>query len=370
MAALRPAGAFSGWVADWADFGRGDMTATTMRAVLWNGVLASPDGQFAFVVTATTLQVYSIGPGMNLVHKFSYTITNGGGAATGAALTHDGKYIVIAAANGVIVQSVAEAEAGAVSANVGMLTVPGLTGNGQAVNVVVSRQDKFVFVSLKADNQVAVFNLRKALTTNSFGSSDYVGSIRTGANPVGVALSPDGHWLYIASNAPGDPNGTRQGQLTVVKVAEAERNPAKSVVVRANAGCQPSRIAPSADGRTVWVTARGSNSVLGFSASLLRTDPGHALMAKVQVGQTPIGLTLVNGGSRIVVADTDVNKTSAQNLAVLNVANALAGKSALLGYFPTGQMPREFGNVPGGRYLLVSDTGSAQVQIVDVSKLP
>jgi aminoglycoside phosphotransferase (APT) family kinase protein len=32
VAALRPAGAFSGWVADWADFGRGDMTATTMRA--------------------------------------------------------------------------------------------------------------------------------------------------------------------------------------------------------------------------------------------------------------------------------------------------------------------------------------------------
>ena len=79
---------------------------------------------------------------------------------------------------------------------------------------------------------------------------------------------------------------------------------------------------------------------------------------------------MTRNGSRMVVADTDVNKTSAQNLAVLNVANALAGKSALLGYFPTGQMPREFGNVPGGRYLLVSDTGSAQVQIVDVSKLP
>ncbi|HUC56753.1 MAG TPA: serine/threonine-protein kinase [Streptosporangiaceae bacterium] len=333
------------------------------------GVL-SPDGKFAFAVTASTLQVYSIGPGPSLTHKFAYMITNGGGAATGIAITHDGKYLVIAAGNGVIVENVAMAEAGAGSASVGTLTVPGLTGNGQAVNVAVSKQDKYVFVSIKARNQVAIFNLKQALTSG-FNSSDYVGSIRTGANPVGIAISPDGHWLYIASNAPGDPTGTRQGQLTVANVQKAERNPATSVVVRANAGCQPSRIAPSADGKIVWITARGSNSVLAFSASLLRTNPSHALMARVQVGLTPIGLTLVKSGSRIVVADTDVKKTQpSDNLAVINVANALAGKSSLLGYVPTGKMPREFGVVPGGRYLLVSDNGSGQVQIVDVSKLP
>jgi hypothetical protein len=31
VAALRPAGAFSAWVADWPAFGRPDMTAATMR---------------------------------------------------------------------------------------------------------------------------------------------------------------------------------------------------------------------------------------------------------------------------------------------------------------------------------------------------
>ncbi len=334
------------------------------------GVLAT--GHFAFVATASTLQVFSVGPGLNLAHKFSYAIGGAGGGAAGAAMTHDGKYIVIAAGNGVIVQSVARAEAGASSANVGTLTVPGLAGNGQAVSVVVSKQDKYVFVSIKTRDEVAVFNLRKALATNSFGPSDYLGAIPTGAHPLGLALSPDGHWLYIASNAPNDPAGTGQGQLAVVKVVKAEQDPATSVVARVDAGCQPSRVAPSADGKLVWITARGSNSVLAFSASLLRSNPSHSLMARVQVGQTPIGLTFVDGGSRMVVADTDVNNTSstAHNLAVLNVANALAGKSSLLGYLPTGALPREFGSVPGGRYLLVTDNGSGQVQIVDVSKLP
>ena len=112
----------------------------------------------------------------------------------------------------------------------------------------------------------------------------------------------------------------------------------------------PSRVAVSGDGKTVWLTARGSNALLGFSASLLRTDPDHALIADVPVGQTPIGVTLVNGGSRAVVADTDLNKTQPTgNLAVVNVAAAMAGKPALLGYIPSGVFPREFGIVPGGK---------------------
>jgi hypothetical protein len=48
----------------------------------------------------------------------------------------------------------------------------------------------------------------------------------------------------------------------------------------------------------------------------------------------------------------------------------LAGKPALLGYIPSGSLPREFGLVPDGRSLIVSDNGSLQLQVVDVSKLP
>jgi hypothetical protein len=43
------------------------------------------------------------------------------------------------------------------------------------------------------------------------------------------------------------------------------------------------RVITSADGRVVWVTARGSNALLGFAADRLRTDPARALLAGVQV---------------------------------------------------------------------------------------
>ncbi len=165
---------------------------------------------------------------------------------------------------------------------------------------------------------------------------------------------------------------TGQGLLSTLDLAEAETNPAGSVVAQTDAGCGPARVVTSPDGKTVWVTARSSNALLGFSASLLRSDPHHALIAKVQVGQTPIGLILVNGGRTMVIADTDLQNTgpTAHNLAVVNVAAALKGKPAVLGFIPSGQLPREFAMVPGGRYLLVSDNGSGQVQVVDLSKLP
>lgn len=40
----------------------------------------------------------------------------------------------------------------------------------------------------------------------------------------------------------------------------------------------------------VWVTARASDDVLCFAAARLVTDPSHALVAAVRVGEAPVGL--------------------------------------------------------------------------------
>jgi DNA-binding beta-propeller fold protein YncE len=335
------------------------------------GIQVASNGKFAFAVTPTAVQVLAVGPGLSLTPKYTYTIATTAMAANGATITHNGKYLLVAAGTGIDVLSVADGEAGAQSMDVGTLVVPHISGNAGAVEVAVSPDDKFAFVTLKSRNVLAVFNLAKAIASNTFLSSTYVGSVHLGANPVGLAMSPDGSYLYVTSYANGNATGTREGLLNVLSVAKAETDPAASVVAQVDAGCMPARVAASPNGQTVWVTARGSNAVLGFSAAAVAAGSKHALIAKVQVGQTPIGLIMVNGGNTLVVADTDIKKTAATgNLAVVNVAAALAGKSALLGYIPSGALPREFATVPNGRYLLVSDNGSAQVQVVDVSKLP
>jgi DNA-binding beta-propeller fold protein YncE len=121
----------------------------------------------------------------------------------------------------------------------------------------------------------------------------------------------------------------------------------------------------------VWVTAQASNELLGFSAAKLRTDPEHALAAQVRVGQTPTGVILVDGGRKIVVADTNLNGLpSSDNLAVVDVATAIARKPALIGYIPSGRSPLHFALSAFGQYLYVSDSGAAQIQVVNVSTLP
>ena len=144
------------------------------------------------------------------------------------------------------------------------------------------------------------------------------------------------------------------------------------MIATVDAGCSPVRVITSADGSVVWVTARGSDRLLGFSAARLRTDPARSLIASVEVGEAPVGLALVDGGSRIVIADSNRFAASgaASSLGVVSVAAALAGRSALLGYLPAGGFPREMALEPDGRTLLVGNFNSGQLEAVDVADLP
>jgi DNA-binding beta-propeller fold protein YncE len=270
-----------------------------------------------------------------------------------------------------MVVSVGRAEAGQADGQDG--TLGSETGNAGAIEVAVSPDDRFAFVSLENWASIAVYNLQRALA-HGFSSADLVGMIPVGILPVGVAVSPDGRWLYATSETArgASASGTTVGTLTVIDLRRAETDPAASVVATVDAGCSPVRVITSPNGSVVWVTARGSDRLLGFSAARLRTDPGHSLIASVEVGEAPVGLAFVDGGSRIVVADS--NRFGAQgaasSLAVVDVAGALAGRGALSGYLPAGGFPREMALEPDGRVLLVTDYASGQLEAVGVVDLP
>jgi DNA-binding beta-propeller fold protein YncE len=191
-------------------------------------------------------------------------------------------------------------------------------------------------------------------------------------SPVGLAVSPDGRWLYATSEVALRSQRSNQGTLTLINLSLAETHPASSVVATVAAGCNPVRVITSADGRQVWVTARESDDLLCFSAAALQNDPARALVATVRVGEAPVGLMLVKNGSLIVVADSNRFGAPGANssLSVVDVAAALAGKSAVLGVIPAGQFPREMALEPGGQRLLVSNYASGQLEAVSVPSIP
>jgi len=336
------------------------------------GVAVTSGGRWSFVSLVNSVAVLRTG-GQAAPSLIRTIPLPGHGAALGEALTRDGRYLLVADGSGAEVIDVAAAENGSPHPVLGSLTDTG----GGAIEVALSAGDQYAFVSLEDSQEIAVFSLQRALA-HGFGPSDLIGDIPAGQAPVGLAVSPDGRWLYATSELAlgARPSGRGglggQGTLQVISIRRAETDPGRSVVVMVSAGCQPVRVITSADGSVVWVTARASDTLLGFSAARLRADPAHSLIGAVRVGEAPVGLALIRNGTRIVVAGSNRFNApgAASSLAVVNVAAALAGKAALLGYLPVGGFPRQMALEPGGATLLVTNFDSRQLESVNVADRP
>ena len=350
------------------------------------GVAVTADGRWSFVSlvgigTGGALGVFADAGSASprLIRQIPVS-----GTGLGVTLTRDGRYLLAANGSGATVVSVQAAEQGSANAVLGTLSSGGSGPAGGAIEVATSRDGRFAFVSLEGSDKIAVFNLQKALASH-FHTAGFVGYVPAGVAPVGLAVSPNGDWLYSTSEVRSFSeirraahHGTRslelggQGTLAVISVHKAETDPAHAIVSTVTAGCSPVRVITATSGGTVWVTARGSDMLLGFSASRLRGDPAHSLIARAGVGEAPVGLALVDGGQRVVVADS--NRFSQQgaksSLAVVDVAAALAHRPALAGYLPAGGFPRQMALEPDGRVLLVTDFASRQLETVNVTSLP
>jgi len=334
------------------------------------GVVSTRDGAWSFVSTLSgTVAVFDDrGRRPRVVRE----ITLPGDTLAGDALTNDERYLLVADGSGAAVVDVGRMERGTPHAVLGKLAVDAQSTSltlDSAIEVGVSPDDRFAFVALESANEIAVFNLDRALKTG-FKRSALVGMIPLGLAVVGMAISPDGHWLYATSEAKSATS--RQGTVSVINLKLAETRPRRSVDESATAGCDPVRVALSPDGTVVWVAARESNGLLAFSASRLRIDPQHALLARIRVGAAPVGLALLRNGTRIVVADSNRFAATGQTaaLTVIDTHAALAHKPAVIGEISAGTFPRELSVQATQNRLLVTNFGSNQLEVIDLSHLP
>ena len=326
------------------------------------GIAVAPGGKYSFVTTgAAVVMLRNAGTAAPTVVR---TIPVPG-ANHGETFTPDGKYLLAASGSGAELINVAEAEQGAADPVVGKLKSPG--GKG-AFQPLVTADGRYAFVTLQETGNLAVFNLQRALT-QGISASDFVGYVRLGGQPVGMVS--DGQQLYV-TNLGAQASEPAASAISIVSVRAAQTKPGSARVRRVPAGCGPARAMLSADKKVLWVTARDSDALLGFSTAELASNPGKALVARVMVGESPLGETFADGGRRIVLADSNLNgvKGAVSDLAVVDPAKALAGQKALLGYIPTGDVPRAVATNSGGATLLVTDQNAGQVQVMRVADLP
>lgn len=313
------------------------------------GVAVAPGGRFAFAGLGNRVGVFAV-TGDRLRPRFTIPLP---GQARGLALSPDGRYLVVAdGEGGAWVLDVVSAERGSGAAVLGHLTS---SGHG-AIEATVAPGGRFVFVTLGSSNELAVFNLQKAIGTG-FARNQPVGVVPIEV-PVGMAVSADGRYLYVTSEIGAS---SQQGTLTVLDVARAETDASRAVLASVPAGCDPVR-AVAVRG-SVYVAARGSDAVLWFSAQALVRAPSHALRATVRVGAEPVGVVVVDNGRRLLVADSDRYRTSPHaSLALLRLGRG--GGPALEGYLGSGGFPRDIATADNGDLAVVGDYRSSQLQTV------
>lgn len=293
------------------------------------------------------------------------------GAARPFGITQaaSGAFLVLSVSDQVVVVDTAKAEANAADAV--SFTVPTMAKQGTAVDVKLSKDDRFAFVAIEREKRIAVLDL---VERRNIGSVPLDGSAITG-----IALSPDGTRLYASAQiadafAKTNPSPERDqlvGSVTVVDASLATTDPRASVLGHAYVGRAPVRLALSDDGATLWVTLRGSNAVVALATEHLLSSTCTPVRAMVAVGPAPVGLTLFHAGKGLAVADSNRFATPLppSTVSLVDVARALRGDAAaLVGQAKVGVFPREL--APFGDALFVSNFDSSSLGELDVSGVP
>jgi DNA-binding beta-propeller fold protein YncE len=279
----------------------------------------------------------------------------------GMTLDRSGRHLLAAnSAGGLIVVDAEALAAGAEDPDIDVLKSPG-TGSMQ---LCLDGAERFAFVTDEDSASVSVFDFGDSLASGR-PSARLVGLAAVPAAPVGLALSPDGaHVLVACQGSTG-----QGGVLAVLGIHELESDPARAGVITAGAGANPVRVAVSPDGETAWVSARGSNALLAFDVAELVRGGRRALRSVVRVGATPVGLALLQSGSMVVVANSNrygSDEAVPQTLSVVDATAALEGRDALVGALPAGVFPREIAALPDDRTVLVTNVRSQSLQAISL----
>lgn len=305
------------------------------------------------------------------------------GYPAGMVLTHDGHMLIVAAGDRVAFLDSDKLLSASASAVLGYLQ----DAEAGSIQANVTRDDHYLFLSDEDAGTIRVVDLGKARRAN-FGESGIVGNIPVGDAPIALSFSPNGRYLYTTTQeAPstygwplacrpqgGDstqpPNHTR-GAILVIDVARALIDPAHSVVSAVAAGCNPVRLQISVAGDIAFVTARSDNQLLAFDTARLLDDTAHALIGRVPVGPAPVGITVIDDGSKIVVANSNrfAGDAAEQFLTVVDVSRVSQGSAAVLGTIPAGAFPRELTLDPDGRTLYLTNFASHSVEIIDLTRV-
>src|SRR5918911_1813036 len=179
-------------------------------------------------------------------------------------------------------------------------------------------QEPLAYVSNERDGTITVIDT---------GTDTVVDTIKVGARPRGIRLSPDGRTVYVALSTPsGQEYRDEDNKIAAVDAGSGR------VVARYEVGPDPEQLAVSRDGRLLYA----SNENAG-TASVTEVETGR-LLSTLTVGIEPEGVTISPDGRWVYVTSETSNTVS-----VIDTE-----KNQVVTTFLVGARPRDTAFSPDG----------------------
>jgi YVTN family beta-propeller protein len=188
--------------------------------------------------------------------------------------------------------------------------------------IAITPDGKTAYVANFGSNTVTPINT----ATNTPGSP-----ITVGKNPTGIAITPDGKTAYVAN----------YGSNTVTPITLATNTPASAITV----GSLPWGIAITPDGTRAYVTNSGSNTVTPIT--LVTNTAG----SPITVGTTPVAIAITPDGTKAYALNS-----GSGTVTPITLATNTAG-----GPITAGTSPWGIGITPDGKTAYVGNYGVATV---------
>jgi YVTN family beta-propeller protein len=209
--------------------------------------------------------------------------------------------------------------------------------HGRPYFIDVAEDGKRAYVANSGSSNVSVIDLEKRLV---------IGNVRVGAAPGQARISPDGSTVVVSNRADN-----------TVSLIDA-----KALRVRATLPIcqQPEDIAILPDSSKAFVTCSGSSQVASIALKNDAAKSGNQkddrVLALLDVGRTPVSLTLKPDGGELMVCNFD-----SDSISIIETGNDEVGSSQEIGQHPS----RGVVTLDNSR-LYVTNFGSNSVAVYDI----
>jgi YVTN family beta-propeller protein len=226
------------------------------------------------------------------------------------------------------------------------------------IGVAVSPDGDYVYVANRGDGTVSV--IKKIPTTPPSWEevTDQDTRISVGSAPIGVAVSPspEGDYVYVTNRDGHLDDDTDDGTLSVIQASLID-TPDEAVVATVPIGKKPIGVAVSPDGDYVYVANRGDGTV-SVIKKIPTTPPSWEEVTdqdtRISVGSAPIGVAVSPDGVHLYVTNMNSNTVYA-----INAARAIDDPyNAVVDSVSVGERPVGVAMTPNGDYVYVTNQGA------------